>query len=313
MPTSAVFAFTDPYEHQHAIRSGDVEIVVTRPGDYRAELKRLNLHKLWMQRTWQNLPFVAPSSLREPRVSYLFLAHDRQPPVGVFGKEVSAGEMCGGSIGDEYHVRTSAESCFASMSLSLDDFAAAGSVLIGGDIVALSKKKVVRPPPQLMSRLLNLHQAACDLTTTAPEIFAHPEVSKSLEQALIPALVACLSNDATRPSAVRGQRVMCKFEELIKAAPGTPLYLIDVCKAIGVTSRTLRYHCQEFLGMSPQRYLWHRRMTLARRQLMRLERGATTVTNIATGCGFGELGRFAVQYRVLFGETPSETLRRPAG
>jgi len=34
------------------------------------------------------------------------------------------------------------------------------------------------------------------------------------------------------------------------------------------------------------------------------------VTAIATGCGFFELGRFAVEYRSLFGESPSVSLAR---
>jgi AraC-like DNA-binding protein len=53
-------------------------------------------------------------------------------------------------------------------------------------------------------------------------------------------------------------------------------------------------------------------MHLARRSLIRGAAAVTTVTEIATSCGFGELGRFAVSYRKLFGETPSATLRRHA-
>jgi AraC-like DNA-binding protein len=64
--------------------------------------------------------------------------------------------------------------------------------------------------------------------------------------------------------------------------------------------------------MSPKRYLWLRRMNLARRALRRADPESTTVTEIATNYGFWELGRFSVAYRSLFGESPSTALRRPA-
>ena len=63
--------------------------------------------------------------------------------------------------------------------------------------------------------------------------------------------------------------------------------------------------------MSPYRYFRLRQMNLCRRALKQADPATATVTAIATAHGFWEFGRFAVAYRALFGESPSETLRRP--
>ena len=64
--------------------------------------------------------------------------------------------------------------------------------------------------------------------------------------------------------------------------------------------------------MGPIRYLALRRMHLVRPALLCSDPSKATVTRIVTDHGFWELGRFSVAYRMLFGESPSETLRRPA-
>ena len=92
--------------------------------------------------------------------------------------------------------------------------------------------------------------------------------------------------------------------------PDQPLYLTEICAAIGVAERTLRAACEEHLGMGPIRYLSLRRMHLVRRALLHADPSTTTVTRVATDFGFWELGRFSVAYRVLFAESPSESLRR---
>jgi AraC-like DNA-binding protein len=106
--------------------------------------------------------------------------------------------------------------------------------------------------------------------------------------------------------------IIARFEEILTANYDQPLYLEEICVATGVSERTLRLSCMEHMGMGPVRYLWLRRMHLARRALLSAAPGTKTVTEIATGSGFWELGRFAIEYRALFGEVPSATLGRPA-
>jgi AraC-like DNA-binding protein len=77
----------------------------------------------------------------------------------------------------------------------------------------------------------------------------------------------------------------------------------------GVRPRTLESHFKTFLGTTPLGWLRQTRFANARRAL-ESGRADATVTRIALASGFGQLGRFAVEYRAIFGETPSATLRR---
>ena len=105
-------------------------------------------------------------------------------------------------------------------------------------------------------------------------------------------------------------RVMGRLEEVLTSTPDRPLYMPQLCATVGASYTMLRDCCQDYLGVSPKRYLWLRRMQLVRRALRIADAEKTTVTEIATDYGFWELGRFAVAYRSLFGEAPSAALRR---
>ena len=127
-------------------------------------------------------------------------------------------------------------------------------------------------------------------------------------------MIRCLA-DAVDANSTRGHRhdtIIARFEDFLAGNPDRPLYLTEICAAIGVAERTLRAACEEHLGMGPIRFLTLRRMHLVRRALLHADPLISTVTRIVTDHGFWELGRFAVAYRALFGESPSETLQRPA-
>lgn len=164
-----------------------------------------------------------------------------------------------------------------------------------------------------MRRLLKLHKSVGQLAHDSPDILKLPPVLRALENELIHIMVKCLVDGAAEPAAGsrRHDTIVARFEEFLEANPDRPLYLAEICAAIGVAERTLRACCEEHLGMGPIRYLTLRRMNLVRRALLRADPSKVTVTRIVTDHGFWELGRFSIAYRALFGESPSETLRRP--
>ena len=67
----------------------------------------------------------------------------------------------------------------------------------------------------------------------------------------------------------------------------------------------------EHLGMGPKHYLLLRRMLMVRRALRDSTPAETLVAEIATRYGFWQFGRFAIEYKALFGEAPPATLARP--
>ena len=99
-------------------------------------------------------------------------------------------------------------------------------------------------------------------------------------------------------------------ERLALANLQTPLDMPTLCRALAVSERTLRKAFQKSRGLPPCRRLRMLRLSGARQGLLLARSRCVTVTEIATSFGFVELGRFSVEYRKMFGESPSETLGR---
>jgi AraC-like DNA-binding protein len=312
MSVSRVLTFDDPYPYQSAIRGAQFEVLVTGGGHFRAELTQIELPRLWMQHGRECLPRIFRGAVNAERAAIGFLTEVHQPSIFHCGRVVSPGDII---VNDWLcmHRRTEAPSRWGAMSLTPEDLAAAGKTIAGRELTAPPHAYIVRPSPSLMSRLLRLHEQAGQLARHAPNKLAHRQVARALDQALVHAMVRCLTD--CRPAgegagAHRHLQIIARLEEFLAANRGEPAYLAEICAATGATERTLRACCQEYLGMSVIRYLWLRRMHLAHRALNLATSVTTTVTEIATECGFWELGRFSVEYRALFGETPSESLRR---
>jgi AraC-like DNA-binding protein len=313
MPSSTVRTFTDPDDYAAAIRQGTIELTVTRPGDFTAQLTRIDLHRLWMQRFSENLPRVSHVAGWGGRAVIAFQTHPG-PTLLRGGVQMEPDNIVRHVEGQSYHQLSSGFASYGTMSLPVPDMVNLGASVAGCDLTSPKDVLTLTPPPAAMAKLLRLHAAGGQLAEDAPAVIAHPEAARGLEQALIEAMVACLDFGEVREdrSALRKHAlILRRFHRAAEENPDRALYLPELCTAIGVSERTLRVCCQEQLGMSPSRYLLLRRMHLARRALRESAPITTTVTEIATQYGFWQFGRFAAEYKSLFGELPSAALRRP--
>lgn len=96
--------------------------------------------------------------------------------------------------------------------------------------------------------------------------------------------------------------------EYMDANLAAPITIADIAEASGIAGRTLFQYFRDFRGTSPMRHLRHARFEKVRQALQRAEPDEG-VAQVATRWGFSHLGRFAVEYRKRFGESPSGTLR----
>jgi AraC-like DNA-binding protein len=311
MPSSAVRTFSDPDDFAAAIRGATAAITVIGRGEFTSKHFRIDLHRLWMQTLSESLPRIVHAANLPSRAMISFHSSPGQELFSS-GLEMHPTNFIRYSEGQSYYQRSSGPTRVSAMSLQLEDMAVVGEALAAVDLMPPRDASLITPPASAMAKLQRLHAAAGRLAEEAPEIIAHPEAARGLEQALIEAMVDCLAgHDARENSLAQAQHaiVMRRFRRVVEENPEHPLYIPEICKVIGVSSRTLQVCCHEHLGMGPKHYLLLRRMHFAR-QALRQASSDTTVTEIATRYGFWQLGRFAVEYQSLFGESPSVTLAR---
>ncbi|WP_018658276.1 AraC family transcriptional regulator [Actinomadura flavalba] len=142
----------------------------------------------------------------------------------------------------------------------------------------------------------------------------HPLAARSLEDALLTALLLGLPHTAT-PRLVRTPgrtppQVAERLREWVHAHHDGPIGVADMARAVNVSVRQVQVVCQETWGVTPTQLLRGIRLDRARARLLAATPAAGIISAVAQSCGYVHMSRFAVHYRQRFGETPRATLQR---
>jgi AraC-like DNA-binding protein len=111
----------------------------------------------------------------------------------------------------------------------------------------------------------------------------------------------------TVPTPVPG--VVRRAERFMIDNAASRITLSDVAQHLGISLRSLQAGFRDWRETTPNAFLRRVRLQLVRDELL-LASTEANVTAVALQHGFSHLGRFSAQYRAVFGEDPSVTLRR---
>jgi AraC-like DNA-binding protein len=308
MWSSEIIESADPDEFISSIRPRGCEMLVTERGSFEARGVMIDIDRLFLQRRRERLARLV--EVDTPRSGVIFLT---EPGPSMFwnGAEIGVDDLVLFGPGTSIS-RLSGPTSWASMSLAADQTKSVFTSYFGSSPRAAHGSSVITPPPGALMHLRSLHAAAGKMAEASANLSMQSASACGLEQSLIQAMLDCIDVRNLRPDTTALQHhrlIIRRFCQFVAMHPLKPLHIPETSHAIGVSGRSLRMACQKHLGVSPTQYLMLRRMHLARRALRQSDPGITTVTDVATNLGFWELGRFSVNYRQIFGESPSATLR----
>jgi len=113
-----------------------------------------------------------------------------------------------------------------------------------------------------------------------------------------------------RSSSRQRHRLVERADAYVRSRSDRLVTVSELCTALSTSRRALQIGFQEVLGVAPHAYIRAVSLNGVRSQLRNADSPYGSVQDAAAAYGFWHMSQFAVDYRQLFGERPSETIKR---
>ncbi len=113
------------------------------------------------------------------------------------------------------------------------------------------------------------------------------------------------------PKLTKGEESALAIRDQIYLHMDGKINIASLAKQHDVSERTLQKSFKSLFGFSPTPFLRNMKLNLVYRDLKFADPSTEKVSSVAQKWGFMHMGRFSNYYTKLFGENPSQTLKRP--
>jgi AraC family ethanolamine operon transcriptional activator len=301
----------DPDELAEGFRPWELRFRQLGGGSVRGELKFLQVGRIQIVRASGNRRLHAEGSAPPGTVGFAPVLRRNEASLWR-GRPCKTGQVVTLDLGQEADHVTAADYEFVGLTVDGDFFRECAAVLGGFD-----------PEERLVGRLAFTFVPACcraltthlrdvlDLAEARPDLLAQARTRRTVEEECVRRVVEMIAQstggDRTECWSSNRERLVRRADDYMRACLREPLSLLDLCRELGVSERTLHSAFHEVRGLSPMAYFRAFRLDAVRQEL-KTAPDTTTVHEIAQRWGFWHTGEFAAAYRRLFGELPSQTL-----
>jgi AraC family ethanolamine operon transcriptional activator len=231
------------------------------------------------------------------------------------GRDVEPGEVFRLAHGDVNDYRLSGRMRFAVVSLSRDLLLGyGGEDALRHDVGFWERRQWYHAAPGIRA-LVNRSVERIVARVSKADWVVSGAALQQLQFEMVEPFLWGIMFDDQRPGerhALSSAAIVRKVEGWVDGRSPAMIQIADLCRALHLSRRTLQRAFTETLGIGPARYLTLKRLAAVRAELRRSDPAFIKVTDTAIKYGFWELGRFAQDYRRMFGERPSETLSKGA-
>ena len=179
-----------------------------------------------------------------------------------------------------------------------------------GSLVFNHSIDLTKGPGAMLKRMMNYLVSELEQNDL---VVKNPDLLTSYDDMLLTALLSLPHNQREKlykdlryqvaPGLVR------RAEEYMRAHLSENITTTDLLRICGCSRSLLFSAFRNARGYTPMEFLTEQRLLSAREKLLK-QHPEDSVASIVLDCGFFHLGRFSEVYRKLFGERPSETLRK---
>ncbi len=164
---------------------------------------------------------------------------------------------------------------------------------------------------QELDRLVRLCRRCFQLDESCSDDIHAPHAEQALRFELLDAMMETQLQSGAHSNVggrtLIGTRTLQRALAVIQLVGEEPIHMADLCRATGVSERTLRNVFHHHLGVAPHAYLTLTRLSRVHAAIRRAK-PVETISTICADFGIWDCGRFAHHYHQMYGRFPSEDL-----